>query len=95
MRNFVCIADHKPGTGLNVRELLNPLFYSVDTRHPDMKRQRSRRQRSRALDAARRLKTQCSTWVPELPETHAWENWFFQLGWACKEFPTGRRYNEY
>ena len=70
MRNFVCIADwaHR-GRNLNMHQLLNPIFYQVDKRHPDMKRQRSRRQRSRDLSAARRLKTQCSTWVPELPDT--------------------------
>ena len=41
---------------LNMRQLLNPIFYAVDRRHPDMKRQRSRRQRAKDTAAARALK---------------------------------------
>jgi hypothetical protein len=43
---------------LNIRQLFGPLFFERDRRHPDMKRQRSRRRRCKALAAARRLKTQ-------------------------------------
>jgi hypothetical protein len=53
---------------LNVRQLFNPLFYSIDCRHPDMKRQRSRRLRSITLDGCRALKAQHagSSWMPRL-----------------------------
>jgi hypothetical protein len=62
---------------LNVRQLLNPIFFERACRHVDMKRQQSRRQRSKDLAQARRLKaTQGAIWVPALPETHAWEDWF-------------------
>lgn len=76
--------------GLNVRQLLNPLFFERACRHVDMKRQRSRHQRSKDMVQARRLKYAPPTWIPELPETHAWEKWFNQLdfyGWQ-------RRYND-
>jgi hypothetical protein len=81
---FVGRAGHVyPGVGpaLDIRQLLNPIFFERVCRHVDMKRQRSRRLRSKALVQARRLKTgQNAVWVPPLPETHAWETWFDQLG---------------
>jgi hypothetical protein len=47
-----------PRRSLNIRQLLTPLFFPWgSTRHPDMKRQSSRRQRDRDLRAARALKT--------------------------------------
>jgi hypothetical protein len=52
-----------PRTGLNMRQLLNPIFFCPVRRHPDMKRQPSRRQRSRDLAAARRLKLEAQ-YVP-------------------------------
>ena len=42
--------------GLNIRQLLNQLFFDRNRRHPDMKRQASRRQRAMDLRAARALK---------------------------------------
>ena len=45
------------GPALNIRQLLNPLFFSVAKRHPDSKRQRCARLRARALKQARELKT--------------------------------------
>jgi hypothetical protein len=54
---IVNVYDDKWRCGLNVRQLLNPLFFDRDRRHPDMKRQASRRQRARDLRAARALKT--------------------------------------
>ena len=48
---------------LNVRQLLNPIFFTPAVRHPDMKRQPSRRQRSKDLAAARALKLACA-YVP-------------------------------
>jgi hypothetical protein len=42
--------------GLNIRELFRPLFFEPVTRHPDMKRQRSRRQWSKDRAAARAFK---------------------------------------
>ena len=46
------------GGNLNVRQLLNPLFFAPVTRHPDSTRQRGARQRDKDLAAARRLKAQ-------------------------------------
>ena len=43
---------------LNMRELLNPLFYAPITRHPDATRQRGARQRAKDLAAARQSKAQ-------------------------------------
>jgi len=59
-----------PGTGpaLNIRQLLNPIFFERACRHVDMKRQRLRRLRSKALAQARWLKYESSTWVPDLPQ---------------------------
>jgi hypothetical protein len=41
-----------------MRQLLNPLFFSRNVRHPDSTRQRGARQRAKDLAAARRLKAQ-------------------------------------
>jgi hypothetical protein len=49
------VSARRGGT-LNAAQLLNPLFFSRDVRHPDMKRQRGRRQRAKDLRAARVLK---------------------------------------
>ena len=46
------------GGNLNMRQLLNPLFFSRDIRHPDSTRQRGARQRAKDLAVARRLKEQ-------------------------------------
>jgi hypothetical protein len=57
--NIVVVCDPgRPhlGGNLNVRELLNPLFYTPTTHHPDRKRQRGARLRARALKQARELK---------------------------------------
>ena len=58
------IEIHEPGfysswrspSSLNIRQLLNPIFFSPISCHPDMKRQRCRKQRAKDLTAARRLK---------------------------------------
>jgi hypothetical protein len=48
---------NSPGLALNMRQLLTPLFFPWGgKRHPDMKRQASRRQRAKELRAARALK---------------------------------------
>ena len=44
------------GGNLNMRQLLNPIFYSRDVRHPDSKRQRCSRQRTLERSRARKLK---------------------------------------
>ena len=44
------------GGNLNMRELLNPLFFTRTVKHPDRKRQRVTKQRDRAIQAARELK---------------------------------------
>ena len=66
--NIVKINAQAPA--LNVRQLFNPLFFERTVRHPDMKRQRSRRLRSLTLDGCRALKTahQGSSWMPKLPD---------------------------
>ena len=47
-----------PRKSLNIRQLLNPLFFTPTTRHPDPTRQRGARQKAKDLAAARRLKAQ-------------------------------------
>ena len=57
--NVVVVRDpRRPhlGGNLNVRQLLNPIFYAPVDRHPDAKRQRKARLRARALRQARELK---------------------------------------
>jgi hypothetical protein len=49
-----CLNHRAPA--LNMRQLLNPLFYSHDVRHPDRKRRRKARVKARALRQARKLK---------------------------------------
>jgi hypothetical protein len=46
------------GGNFNMRQLLNPLFFSHDVRHPDATRQRCARQRAKDLAATRQLKMQ-------------------------------------
>jgi len=55
--NVICVYN-KPwrGGNLNLRQLLNPLFFSRDINHLDSTRQRKARQRARDLKAARALK---------------------------------------
>lgn len=47
---------HFRGGNLNLREILNPIFFSRMVRHPDRKRQRSARQRTLLLRGARKVK---------------------------------------
>ena len=60
MKIFVVHDFARPylGGNLNMRQLLNPLFYSRSVRHPDTTRQRGARQRAKDLAAARQLKAQ-------------------------------------
>ena len=60
MKIFVVYDFSRPyrGGNLNMRQLLNPLFYSRNVRHPDSTRQRVARQRAKDLAAARRMKAQ-------------------------------------
>jgi len=44
------------GGNLNLRQLLNPLFFERRVKHPDRKRQRITRQRDVSIFAARKLK---------------------------------------
>jgi hypothetical protein len=44
------------GGNLNMRELLNPIFFERSVRHPDSKRQRCSRLRTLARSGARKLK---------------------------------------
>lgn len=53
----VVVAGHRPRAGLNMRQLLNQIFFSPAVRHPDMKRQRTRRQVAKDRRAARVLKS--------------------------------------
>ena len=67
-------------SALNMRQLLNPIFFSIDQRHPDMKRQHSRRQRSKDLAAARKLKMAyvplCKVAPPDPPD-NSWRDGLF------------------
>lgn len=51
-----------------MRQLLNPIFYSPTTRHPDATRQRGARQLAKDRRAARELKRRYTPWVERLPE---------------------------
>ncbi len=44
------------GGNLNVRQLLNPIFFERRVKHPDRKRQRRTRQRDLMLWGARKVK---------------------------------------
>ena len=44
------------GGNLNMRQLLNPIFFSRDVKHPDRKRQRCTKLRNLSIQAARELK---------------------------------------
>ena len=44
------------GGNLNIRQLLNPIFFEHVRKHPDRKRQRTTRMRDKAIQAARELK---------------------------------------
>lgn len=61
-RALLCHAGH--GSRINMAQLLNPIFFERDVRHPNMKRQRGRRLRDRALQQARELKTRFQEEVP-------------------------------
>ena len=58
MKVFVVREFNRPflGGDLNIRQLLNPIFFSRDVKHPDRKRQRRTRLRNKAIQAARELK---------------------------------------
>lgn len=56
MRNFICIYDQLRHPPLNMRQLLNPIFFQRDRRHPDHKRQRCSKLRAKALRQAREYK---------------------------------------
>jgi hypothetical protein len=46
------------GGNLNMKQLLNPIFYSRSVRHPDRKRQRITKQRDLMKWGARKVKGQ-------------------------------------
>jgi hypothetical protein len=62
MTAVVCVHLHNKRRSLrgnlNMRQLLNPIFFERDTRHPDATRQRGARRRSKDRAVARRLKGQ-------------------------------------
>ena len=63
MQKVVVVYSFNPNPGnLNMRQLLNPLFYdgawTSSKHHPDSKRQRKARQRAKDLRAARSLKAE-------------------------------------
>lgn len=74
-----------PHAALNIRQLLNLIFFTPAKKHPDMTRQRSRRQAAKDLAAARRLKAQaiplCRVAPVDPPDNlDAWDRsrWFSQ-----------------
>ena len=97
----IVLLNHPP-RGANLFHLVHTMY-----RHPDMKRQRSRRLRSRAMATARILKSAPVNWGPQLPETRVALRWYQQdaLGLLMSKSvisaPTGlgkcmwRRYDEY
>ena len=54
----IFVVKPPPRKGLNMRQLLNPLFFSPVAHHPDATRQRGARLKAKDLTAARRLKAQ-------------------------------------
>jgi hypothetical protein len=58
MKVFIVREFHRPflGGNLNMRQLLNPIFFSRSVKHPDRKRQRTTRQRDLMLWGARKVK---------------------------------------
>lgn len=48
--------SHNYGGNLNVRQLLNPIFFERSVRHPDRKRQRCTKRRDLYLWGARQLR---------------------------------------
>jgi hypothetical protein len=60
MKVIVVREFHKPflGGNLNMRQLLNPIFFSRDVKHPDRKRQRCTRERDLMLWGARKVKSE-------------------------------------
>jgi hypothetical protein len=58
MKVFIVREFHRPflGGDLNMRQLLNPIFFSRSVKHPDRKRQRTTRMRDLMLWGARKLK---------------------------------------
>ena len=52
----IFVVKPPPRKGLNMRQLLNPLFFSPVAHHPDATRQRGARLKAKDLTAARRLK---------------------------------------
>ena len=70
MKVFVIRDFNSPylGGNLNIRQLLNPIFFDRSVKHPDQKRQRNRRLRAKELRQARELKESltysCAFWKP-------------------------------
>jgi len=58
MKVIIVREFHRPflGGDLNMRQLLNPIFFSRDVKHPDRKRQRCTKLRNLSKQAARELK---------------------------------------
>ena len=58
MKVIVVQEFHRPflGGNLNMRQLLNPIFFSRDVKHPDRKRQRTTKLRNLSMWRARELK---------------------------------------
>ena len=69
---------------LNVRQLLNPIFFSPVERHPDSTRQRSARRRTKALAQARKLKSRRCSWVAPLPVV--WEPAMYRRRGLCNDW---------
>jgi len=58
MKVIVVQEFHRPflGGNLNMRQLLNPILFSRDVKHPDRKRQRCTKERDLYLWGARKVK---------------------------------------
>ena len=58
MKVIIVREFHRPffGGNLNMRQLLNPIFFSRDVKHPGRKRQRCTKERDLMLWGARKIK---------------------------------------
>lgn len=64
---IIVVKPPSRGHGLNIRQLLNFLYFTPVTQHPDGDRQRKARRNARDLRRARWEKQHQNSWIPNLP----------------------------
>jgi hypothetical protein len=83
----IIVLERPRRDALNIRQLLNSIFFPPRAmRHPDMKRQHSRRQTAKDLAAARRLKA-ANLYVPlyRVPPVEPPDDY---TAWECAQWCT-------